>query len=75
LDNAKRVQSLCEPCGEIKASDVTVSSIEVKATGYQNTYEVLVNGKGIDLAYTFVNGINLGIALSCPAQGVGSSLN
>ena len=40
----------------------------------QNTYEVVVNGQGIDLAYTFVNGINLGIVLNCPAEGVSSFL-
>ncbi|AGH94550.1 hypothetical protein [Pseudobdellovibrio exovorus] len=74
LVDASKVQTLCEPCGETRAQTVRVESLGMKKTGYQNYSEVTVNEKGIDLAYTYVNGLNLAKLVGCPASGVSASL-
>ncbi|MCB1770831.1 MAG: hypothetical protein KDJ31_14220 [Candidatus Competibacteraceae bacterium] len=55
------IGSLCELCGEQPHEQGgptfnTVSSLEVKAwdAGRGDDYEVYVNGKSIDLAYTYI---------------------
>jgi hypothetical protein len=74
LASAERIQSLCEPCGETDAQTVQFADVKVRKTGYENTYEVVLNGQGIDLAYTYADGTNLGLILNCKAQGVSSYL-
>lgn len=75
LLNAQSIKSLCEPCGETKATAINdVKSIEIKATGVDNTVEISLDGKSIDLAYTYVNGSNLALTSNCPADGVSPSL-
>ena len=74
LLNAKEIHELCEPCGETTAKKVTLKSISMAPTGYEGTYEVSVNGKGIDAAYTFVNRSNLAFAVGCPATDVSRTL-
>lgn len=48
------LQSFCEPCGDLEPADVAITSVEAVATGYESFWEVLVNGTGIDLAYTYI---------------------
>jgi hypothetical protein len=68
------VQGLCEPCGETKAQNIQVDSVGLRKAGYQDFSEVVINNKGIDLAYTYVNGLNLAKLVGCSAQGVSSSI-
>lgn len=67
LDGQPLVQSYCTPCGDAKAAPVEVHGIGIERVwhwdGGANVYvdaegrsywEVVVNGKGIDLAYVYV---------------------
>ena len=74
LLNAKEIHTLCEPCGEKVAKKVVLKSIAMAPTGYQGTYEVTLNGEGVDAAYTFVNRSNLAFATGCPASDVSRTL-
>lgn len=75
LLSAQKIQSLCEPCGETRAANVkAVNTIAIRSTGVDNTVEITLDGKGIDLAYTYVNGLNLALTSSCPAEGVSPSI-
>lgn len=86
--------SYCEPCGEsssIKGSGKLeiVSTVSSEPTGYENTHEVKVNGKGIDLAYTFIKkktfwdkiGLgskkynNLSKLVGCPSEAVSTKIH
>lgn len=75
LRKGANVQLFCEPCGETKSTSVFVETVEVRKTGYDNYFQVLINGQGIDLAYTYVNGRNLGLAIGCDATNVSSFLS
>ncbi len=48
------IRHFCEPCGDEKWTSETVSTVEARSTGSEDTYEVLVNGSSIDLAYVYV---------------------
>jgi len=74
LLETEKVQSLCEPCGETKAQTITVESLGLRKAGYENYSEVVINNKGIDLAYTYVNGMNLAKLVGCTADGVSPSI-
>ena len=63
----------CEPCGEKTAQAVTVQSIGVRP--HRSGFVLAINGKPIDLAYTYfaVSQIklrNLAMAAGCPVTGV-----
>lgn len=54
------ILELCQLCGESTPTEVKVNQIDLKSTGVKEVpVEVNVNGRGIDLAYTYVN-INKG---------------
>ena len=44
----------CRPCGDTHYKKIVVTTVDVRHTGYENYYEVVINGKGIDLAYVFI---------------------
>lgn len=48
------VRYYCKPCGDMDFRKVYINSNEVVHTGHQEYYEVKLNGKGIDLAYTYI---------------------
>lgn len=54
LQDHSVIRHFCEPCGDQTWTEETINSIESQHTGYENYWEVLVNGKGIDLAYVYV---------------------
>ncbi|MGB5770916.1 MAG: hypothetical protein WBM32_13765 [Crocosphaera sp.] len=66
----------CEPCGETTPRPVTIQSISVGTVGYQNFWQLSINNKGVDLAYTYVPSsieqkpINLAALSGCTAEGV-----
>lgn len=74
LIKAESIETLCEPCGETISQRVEIESVTFANTGYQNYYEVSVNGKGIDLAYTFLKGKNLAKSVRCETTGVSSRI-
>lgn len=73
LDTTK-LQTLCEPCGESKPQSLTIKSIGIKDVGYQGYWQLSVNDQGLDLAYTYVNGLNLAKVVGCTATGVSAAL-
>lgn len=74
ITQTQSVQSLCELCGERIPLTVTVKSVGMRNSNYQNFWEVMINDNPIDLAYTYVNGLNLAKLTGCTTQGVTSSL-
>ena len=74
LLDTQSVQSLCEPCGETSAKIISVNSLGLRKANFKNFSEVVINEKGIDLAYTYVNGLNLAKLVGCTAHDVSSSL-
>lgn len=68
------LQTLCEPCGETVAKKVTYKEVGVRDVNYQGYWELQADGKGLDLAYTYVNGLNLAQLVGCKATGVSLSL-
>ena len=74
----------CEPCEDKSPKPVKITSLAAKTTGYKNYWQVEVNQKGIDLAYTFIEidanndnnqWLNLAIAVGCPVEGVSPVLS
>lgn len=64
IDTTTTVASWCEPCGETKADakkkiGEKIKSVQITHTGYEDFYEIHINGRSVDMAYTYVAGINL----------------
>ena len=79
LEVGKDIIQFCEPCGDTAPALVHVESFTAAETGFEGTWEVSVNGAGIDLAYTFIdNGdgrwINLAEMVDCETDGVSCML-
>ena len=80
LEFIRRGQTIahkCEPCGDTTIRTERVRSVNVKKRGQYA--EVVVNGKGVDLAYvyTLVNGrtyYNVAGLVGCEATGVSFTL-
>lgn len=77
LQNGAEIAELCQPCGEqIANAKVSVArSVKSGSTGYQSYQQVSINGKGVDLAYTYVKVapnkyVNVAKAIGCKADGV-----
>jgi hypothetical protein len=77
LQNGSEIASLCQPCGEVIASaQVSVArSVKSVSGNYGNLQEVKINGKGVDLAYTYVKVapnkfVNVAKTIGCKAEGV-----
>lgn len=73
------IVDFCEPCGD-QPQSVKVETVTSAETGFENTWEVSVNGRGIDLAYTFIengdgNWVNLSKMVDCPSDGVSCLLD
>lgn len=76
LNLKQTIYLLCEPCGETIPQPMTINSISVGTVDYENFWQVSINGKGIDLAYTFIpsgvekKNINLAAIAGCSASDV-----
>jgi hypothetical protein len=53
LSGVNEIMHFCAPCGDEEPTPEIVEALDVSATGYENYYEVKVNGEGIDLAYVY----------------------
>lgn len=73
LLEADTVQSLCEPCGQKRSTTIKVDSLGLQKIDNQLS-EVVINGKGIDLAYIYMNGLNLAKLVGCNTQDVSPSI-
>ena len=73
-----RFVNFCEPCGaqNFFAEPVELaSSVEVAPAGYEQYWELRLNGQGVDMAYTYVrlsdvDYYNLSKLVECPSQDV-----
>lgn len=80
LELGQTVYQYCQPCGDRQPKALPIKTLSVGTTGYEDYWEVRVNGLGIDLAYTFVDAgiknqkINLAAVTGCPAVDVSTTL-
>lgn len=76
LNLSQIIYFLCEPCGEVMPTSSLIESLAMETVNYQEYWQVKINGKGIDLAYTFVEAgidnklLNLAAIANCEATGV-----
>lgn len=70
------IYQFCQPCGDQIPTPISIKELSAGTTGYQDYWEVKVNGSNIDLAYTFIDAgianqkVNLAAVVGCPASGV-----
>lgn len=80
LDLNDEVYFLCEPCGEEIPEPAQIEALSAGTVDYEDYWQVVINGDGIDLAYVFVdsgienNFANLAMLADCPAQRVSPTL-
>lgn len=80
LNLGQTIYQFCEPCGDKIPTPVSIKQLSAQITGFQDYWEVKVNGSNIDLAYTFIDAginnqkINLAAAVGCPASNVSVTL-
>lgn len=76
IQMATTVQSLCEPCGESQAKTLKVFSADLQTFGGIDSkmFAVNLDGKIADLAYTYVNGMNLAKIVGCDAHDVSDTV-
>lgn len=53
LKDKESIRHFCAPCGDKTSQLEEIETVEAVPTGYENYWEVKVNGKGIDLAYVY----------------------
>lgn len=53
LKTAKQIKHYCALCEDKSVRTEDVETVESAAAGYQNYWEVKINGEGIDLAYVY----------------------
>lgn len=74
LKDAQTVHEFCEPCGDVRAQKLFIRNVSYRAYDKSN-FEILINGKSIDLAYTYVNGLNLAKIVGCPTIRVSPAID
>ncbi len=75
LKNKKLIKHYCKPCDDQSKRSEEIVTIEAVPTGYEDYWEVRVNGAGIDLAYVYYHKKkhvwrNAAIKLGIPVSGV-----
>lgn len=53
LKTRKQIKHFCNPCDDKSVRTEDINTVESAPTGYENTWEVKINGEGIDLAYVY----------------------
>lgn len=78
IPEGSEIRHFCEPCDDPSWTPETVSSIEVRPTGSDETYEVVVNDNSIDLAYVYFElegeWVNLAMHLGLEVSDVSETL-
>ena len=70
-----KVTQYCEPCGDGSKVTETVSSVGYASVNYMQFFGLTINGKPVDLAYTYLRtstavDANMAYLVGCPASGV-----
>lgn len=55
LTSKKQITHYCHPCDDHSVRTEDIVTVEAVPAGYQDYWEVKVNGVGIDLAYVYFN--------------------
>lgn len=76
VKNNSEIVELCQPCGE-KVRDAKVKV--VRSSKLEGT-ELIINGKGADMAYTYIKVapnmyVNVAKVVGCPASDVSDSIS
>lgn len=53
LKDKGQIKNHCAPCDDKSITTQDIETIEAAPTGYEDYWEVKVNGEGIDLAYVY----------------------
>jgi hypothetical protein len=82
LQSGSEIASLCQPCGDIiaQAKVSVVRSAKVSSANYESYQTISINGKAVDLAYTYVKVapnkyVNVAKVIGCKADGVSESIS
>lgn len=54
IDLDQEVRLYCQPCGDQWAESLTITQIGVYPAGYEEYFELWLNDRAVDLAYTYV---------------------
>jgi hypothetical protein len=84
LEPGKQIYKFCELCGDKRPQPVLINNVSLTNVPGMKFWEIKVNGRGIDLAYTYVNypgapldrggrkfvrpQVNLALISNCPAD-------
>ena len=75
LQQAKEIKSFCGPCRTGDPQKITIETLSIRPVNEtSNLWKVLVNNKGIDAAYIYVDQLNLAEVIQCPTEGVSDSI-
>ncbi len=69
------ISAFCEPCGDVQPQVISVYSSMAAPVGMDEYWGLFLNGSNVDLAYTYVNGLNLAFLAGCPAEGVSTAIS
>ena len=78
--SSRNAIDFCEPCGDRRPGrPYRITEVLIRDTGYENYWEVLVNGQPVDLAYLFLKTgaftwTNAAALISCETHDVSPKL-
>jgi len=79
MERGTIVRHFCEPCGDTKWREEKVRDVRVEESEWHDSFEIVLNGDGIDLAYTYIETDggwrNLALMLDLDASGVSEVLD
>jgi hypothetical protein len=76
LSIGKTIYEFCELCGDKISKPILINSLSISNTTTPGYWQVMVNGQGIDLAYTYIDygnnkpdgrRVNLALVANCSA--------
>ena len=73
LQNVNTFIEYCPLCDDFMPIKKTIVSLRYEPIKLQSdtVYEIYINDTPVDLAYTYINGINLGVKLKCSETIIG----
>lgn len=75
LAEVSSYKDFCSPCGDERAKEVQINQFGMRRTSTTPYWEVFVNNTGIDLAYTYAQGVNLAKLADCEVHDVPETID
>jgi hypothetical protein len=75
LEPGQKIYSLCELCGERKPQPITIKTIELINDPGSKLWQIKINDRQIDLAYTYIRSQNFNDSRSPDAIETNSQIN